>query len=168
MNPMPLHIALPLLLGGALLGPAAAASPAAAPGFDPVVFFAGRTSGEGTLKKIMSAVETTRVTGFGRIEGDVMVLDQTVAIAGEPVRKRQWRLRQIAPGRWSGTLSDARGSVNASAAGAVLTIAYVSKAGMAISQTLTLAPGGQSAHNVMKVRKLGFTVATLDETITRD
>ncbi len=163
----PLRIALPLMLAAVLSGPVAASAPAAT-GFDPVAFFAGPTSGEGTLKKLFSAAENTHVTGFGRMEGDVMVLDQAVAIAGEPLRKRQWRLRQVAPGHWSGTLSDARGAVDASAAGTVLTIAYVSKAGMAISQTLTLAPGGQSAHNVMKVRKLGFTVATLDETITRN
>ena len=76
--------------------------------------------------------------------------------------------RAVSPEHWAGTLSDARGAVNATAAGAVLTIAYTSNEGMEIVQKVTLAADGRSARNLMKVRKLGFTVATLDETITRD
>ena len=148
--------------------PAALLAQPAARTFDPVAFFEGQTTGEGQLRKIMSAAKATRVTGRGRIEGGVLVLDQSVAIAGEPRRERQWRLHAVAPGRWAGTLSDARGPVTASAAGAVLTIAYVSDDGMGITQAVTLAPDGRSARNRMKVRKLGLTVATLDETITRD
>ena len=148
--------------------PAALLAQPAARTFDPVAFFEGQTTGEGQLRKIMSAAKATRVTGRGRIEGGVLVLDQSVAIAGEPRRERQWRLHAVAPGRWAGTLSDARGPVNASAAGAVLTIAYTSNDGMGITQSVTLARDGQSARNLMKVRKFGMTVATLDETITRD
>ena len=149
-----------------------AALPSAAPaqaarGFDPVTFFSGRTTGEGRLKKMFSSAQATRVTGRGRLEGAVLVLDQTVTIAGEKPRDRQWRLRAAGPGRWTGTLSDARGAVNASAAGAVLTIAYTSNDGMGIMQQVTLAPDGQSARNLMKVKKFGMAVATLDETITR-
>ena len=148
--------------------PAALPAQPAARTFDPVAFFEGQTTGEGQLRKIMSAAKATRVTGRGRIEGGVLVLDQSVAIAGEPRRERQWRLHAVAPGRWAGTLSDARGPVTASAAGAVLTIAYTSNDGMGITQSVTLARDGQSARNLMKVRKFGITVATLDETITRD
>ena len=148
--------------------PAALPAQPAARTFDPVAFFEGQTTGEGQLRKIMSAAKATRVTGRGRIEGGVLVLDQSVAIAGEPRRERQWRLHAVAPGRWAGTLSDARGPVNASAAGAVLTIAYTSNDGMGITQSVTLARDGQSARNLMKVRKFGMTVATLEETITRD
>ena len=50
----------------------------------------------------------------------------------------------------------------------MLTIAYTSNDGMRITQTVTLAGDGQSARNLMRVRKFGMTVATLDETITRD
>lgn len=155
----------------AILATLPVSAPAQSPGaraFDPVAFFDGQTTGEGQLKKIMSAVKATRVTGLGRIEGGVLVLDQSVSIAGEPRRERQWRLHAVSPGRWAGTLSDARGPVNASAAGTVLTIAYTSNDGMGITQSVTLAPDGRSARNLMKVRKFGMTVATLDETITRD
>ena len=159
---------VPLAACAALV--AAAPAPASGPArtFDAVAFFTGSTSGEGKLKKMFSAAQTVRVTGRGRVEGGVLVLDQSVSITGEPKRERQWRLRADAPGRWSGSLSDARGPVLASAAGAVLTIAYTSNDGMGITQTVTLAPDGRSARNLMKIRKLGMTVATIDETITRD
>ena len=160
------RFALPLAACAALAAPSSAQAPART--FDAVAFFTGATSGEGTLKKVFSAPQKVRVTGRGRVEGSVLVLDQTVSIAGEPKKTRQWRLRADAPNRWSGTLSDAKGAVRASAAGAVLTIAYTSNDGMGVTQTVTLAPDGQSARNQMKIRKLGMTVATLDETITRD
>lgn len=163
--------ALLAVAAGALVITLAAAGPAHATltrGFDPVAFFSGKTTGEGRLKKMFSAAQASHVTGRGRIEGGVLVLDQTVTIAGERSREREWRLRAAGPGRWTGTLSDARGAVNASAAGPVLTIAYTSNEGMGIVQTITLAPDGRSARNLMRVRKFGMPVATLDETITRD
>ena len=164
--------ALPALLAcTALTASAAPGAPGQGGGarsFDAVAFFTGNTTGEGKLKKMFSAAQVVRVTGRGRVEGGVLVLDQTVSITGEPKRERQWRLRAGAPGRWSGTLSDAKGPVLAQASGAVLTIAYTSDDGMGITQTVTLAPDGQSARNRMKIRKLGMTVATIDETITRD
>lgn len=146
--------------------PSAAQSPAPR-GFDPVAFFDGRTIGEGRLKKIMSSAQATHVTGHGRVEGGVLVLDQSVTITGEPQRERQWRLRALSPNHWAGTLSDARGPVDATTAGRVLTIAYTSNDGMGISQTVSLAADGESARNMMRIRKFGITVATLDETITR-
>ena len=164
-NPFQVLVAAALL---ATLPSAAPAQSQTARGFDPVVFFTGRTTGEGRLKKLFSSAQATHVSGLGRIEGGVLVLDQNVTIAGEKPRDRQWRLRAVSPGHWAGSLSDARGPVNASAAGAVLTIAYTSNEGMGIVQSVTLAADGRSARNLMKVRKLGMTVATLDETITRD
>lgn len=159
----------PVVAAAVLLATAPSAAPAqAARGFDPVVFFSGKTTGEGRLKKLFSSAQATHVTGRGRMDGAVLVLDQTVTIAGEKTRERQWRLRAAGPGRWTGTLSDARGAVNASAAGAVLTIAYTSNEGMGILQKVTLAADGRSARNLMKVKKFGMAVATLDETITRD
>ena len=169
-----MHNPLRIVVVGALLAtlpaaaPAATASHAAARGFDPVVFFSGKTTGEGRLKKLFSSAQATHVIGRGRLDGAVLVLDQTVTIAGEKSRERQRRLRAAGPGHWTGTLSDARGAVDASAAGAVLTITYTSNDGMGIVQMVTLATDGRSARNLMKVKKFGMAVATLDETITRD
>jgi hypothetical protein len=151
------------------LAAGADAAPAPGPAFDPVAFFAGRSTGEGRLKKVFSAAQATHVVSEGKVDADgALVLDQTVRIEGEAVRQRQWRLRRVAPERYEGTLSDARGPVVATLAGGVLNIAYTDKAGYAFRQQLTLEPGGRQAHNLMKVRRFGLTVATVDETITRD
>ena len=166
-----MHGRFPIVAAAVLLATLSSAAPAQGPavrGFDPVVFFSGKTTGEGRLKKMFSSAQATHVTGRGRLDGAVLVLDQTVTIAGEPTRERQWRLHAAGPGRWTGTLSDARGAVDARAAGAVLTIAYTSNDGMGIVQQVTLAADGRSARNLMKVKKFGMAVATLDETITRD
>jgi hypothetical protein len=137
--------------------------------FDPVAFFAGRSTGEGRLKKLFSAEVATHVVSLGKVAPDgALVLDQTVRIDGDPVRTREWRLRKVSPVRYEGTLSDAKGPVMATVERGVLHIAYTDKHGFAFRQQVTLAPGGRQAHNVMKVRRFGLTIATVDETITRD
>ena len=157
------------MLAALALAPGAAAAPAPGPAFDPVAFFSGRSTGEGRLKKVFSAAQATRVVSLGKVDADgALVLDQTVRIEGEAVRQRQWRLRKVSAERYEGTLSDAKGPVVATLEGGVLHIAYTDKSGYAFRQRLTLEPGGRQAHNAMKVRRFGLTVATVDETITRD
>ena len=41
------------------------------------------------------------------------------------------------------------------------------RGGLRVDQVLTIAAGGQTASNVMKISKFGMTVATLTETIRR-
>ncbi len=148
-------------------GADAASPPGAA--FDPVAFFAGRTTGEGRLKKVFSAVQVTHVVSVGKVAADgALVLDQTVRIEGDPVRNREWRLRKVSAASYEGTLSDAQGPVVATVERGVLHIAYTDKHGFAFRQEVTLESGGRQAHNVMKVRRFGLTIATVDETITRD
>lgn len=141
---------------------------AATPAFDPVAFFTGSTQGIGQLKKVFSSAHRTVSHGHGVMRADgVLVLDQRVEEQGEPLRVRQWQLRQTAPGHFSGSLSDASGPVSATVAGNRLAIHYTMRGGMRVDQLLTLAAGGQSASNVMKISKFGMTVATLTETIRR-
>jgi len=136
--------------------------------FDPVAFFTGATVGNGSLKKVFSSPKASHVAGFGRLRRDGrLALDQTVTIAGEPVKTRQWLLRQTGPGQFAGTLSDASGPVEAQVSGSLLMIHYTMDGGMAVDQVLTIAEDGQSARNVMKIRKFGLVVATLNETIHR-
>jgi hypothetical protein len=159
-----------LALGAVALHSAQAAPAAAvaAEAFDPVTFFSGATEGRGRLKKVMSSARTTYVTGRGTMRRDgTFAIDQTVAIAGDPVKTRQWLLREIAPGRFGGSLSDASGPVSATVAGPRLSIRYSMNGGLAVEQVLVLAPGGRSARNLMKIRKFGIVVATLDETIRK-
>jgi hypothetical protein len=159
--------ALPALaLGGCIARPPIAA-PAPQPRFDVLAFFSGPTLGTGRLHKLFSKQEATLVHGTGHVEGDTLVLDQDVVEGNKPSRHRQWRIRQDAPGHFTGTLTDASGPVTATVEGNRLHIAFTMKGGFPTQQWLTLAPDGRSAHNVMIVTKLGVTVATLTEEIRK-
>jgi hypothetical protein len=137
--------------------------------FDPEAFFVGSTEGHGTLKKTMSARQTTHVTGTGKKRADgQLVIDQVVKIQGEPTKTRQWLLRETKPGSYSGTISDAKGNVTAWVDGSKLHIKYTMKEGnMSVSQVLTMAQDGKSVQNSMKIRRFGIVFATIDETIRK-
>lgn len=148
-----------------LLALALAAAPAT---FDPLRFFAGRTEGRASLHVILSGARAVRVHGTGAPQRDgSLVLDQVVETQGKPTTTRRWVLRQVAPGRYAGTLTDAVGPVAAEASGNRLHIHYRAKGKIAIEQWLTLAPDGRAADNRLTARRFGITVARLRETITR-
>lgn len=140
---------------------------ALAPRFSPQAFFAGATRGEGRLKIVMSGAKRVTVDGRGRMAGDTLVLDQTVTGASATPEQRQWRLREVAPGRYAGTLSDAAGPVAGEVTGSRLHLQFAMKRGLVADQWLDLAADGQSAQNRMVVTKFGMTVAVLNETIRR-
>lgn len=141
---------------------------AAAPIFDPAAFFQGHTEGEGDLRIAVRGRSAVHVHGHGHSEADgTLLLDQTVERADAKPAAREWRLRQTAPGRWRGTLSDAAGPVLATVHGNTLHIAFPMKGGLRVDQWLYLTPDGQTAHNRMTVRKFGAGVAALEETIRR-
>lgn len=138
------------------------------PTFDPIAFFAGHTHGRGTLKVLTKRRQTVTVEGHGVTErGGGIVLDQDVRRGDGPVKHRTWRLRQTAPGRYAGSLSDAVGPVTGEVTGNTLHLSFMMKGGLRAQQFLYLQPGGQVSRNRMVVTKLGVPVAGLDETITR-
>jgi hypothetical protein len=169
---LPLRLAAPL---AALLSlPACVSMPridspqAAAPPFKVSEFFTGRLHGEGVLEVMMSGSRSVRVTSVGRKARDgSIILDQEVREEGKPPRTRSWRLRETAPGRYAGTLSDAEGPVTGIVKGNRLHLSFRMRGDMDVDQWLTLAPGGRSARNVLRVRKMGLTVAAMDETIRK-
>ena len=141
---------------------------ATAPDFDPIAFFAGHTEGRGTLAIIMRRHQPTLVEGHGvEATNGTIVLDQDVRRGSGAASHRQWRLRQVAPGRYVGTLSDAIGPVEGNVSGNCLHLSFRMKGGLEAQQWLYLQPGGQTARNRMLVKKFGLTVASLDETIVR-
>ncbi len=124
------------------------------------------------MKIAFRKAEAVRVEGRGRIEGDVIVLDQVVRRGRRAAETRQWRLRHEGAGRYSGTLSDAAGPVVGQAEGNVLHLRFAMKGGVRADQWLTLqttpgAQGGARVENVMIMRKFGLPVARLDEVILR-
>ena len=142
---------------------------APAPVFDPAVFFSGRTEGRGTLSVVLHRQRPTLVRGYGRRAPDGgIVLEQVVMQGGGRPERRTWHLREVASGRWAGTLSDASGPVTGSVTGNRLHLSFAMKGGLKAEQWLYLKQGGQVAENVMVVRKFGIPVARLAETITRE
>ncbi len=137
--------------------------------FDPAAFFTGRTTSEGTLSQIFASDKVTRVSTFGtrQTNGD-MLLEQDVQIGSQPVRHRTWRLRETAPGRFAGTISDAADDLAGTLNGNALTLTYTMDNNLGVHQVITVNPGGQSAQNVMRIRRFGITVARLEETIRRE
>lgn len=141
---------------------------AATPAFDPLRFFTGPTRGTGELKVIFRKRVPIHVRGSGRITPDgTLILDQNVVEGQKPPRDRQWRLRQVAPGRYSGTLTDARGPVIGDIEGGRLNLRFTTKDGFGIRQTLTPDATGRVLDNRLTVHRFGITVATLRERIVR-
>ena len=104
----------------------------------------------------------------GRMERGVLVIDQVVEEEGKPARTRQWRLSRSGANGITGTLSDARGPVSGDVTGNVLNLRYrLVEGGVSVEQTITLHPGGRTAHNRMTFRRYGLNVATVEETIRR-
>jgi len=140
---------------------------AATPTFDPLLFFAGQTRGEGQLKVVLRAEVPVSVRGTGRMDSDTLVLDQVVAEGTKPPRVRQWRLKKVAAGRYEGTLTDAQGPVVGEVDGSTLHLRFTSSSGFQVQQWLTLAADGRSAANHLQARRFGIVVATLNEKIDK-
>lgn len=140
---------------------------AAATGFDPVDFFRGRTQGVGTLKAALQKSKTIRVDSIGREQKDgALLLTQTIHEPGKAPRTRTWRMRKEPSGRYSGTLSDAKGPVRVDVEPTGIRIRYTDKDNLAFDQRLT-ATGPREVRNRMTVKRFGIRVATFDEVIRK-
>ncbi len=157
------------LIALVLAAPASAAHRADAPTrFDPLAFFAGHTEGRGHLKIVLRKTRAVAVHGDGRRIGrDTITLRQTVEEAGKPTKHREWRIREVTPGHYSGTLTDAVGPITGLEVGGRLKLTFRMKGGLHATQWIEPAPDGGSAHNRLTISKFGLPVAHLDETIRR-
>ncbi len=155
----------------ALTACTAAAPPEASqpgPAFDPVAFFTGPTHGDGKLDQVMKDRRTVTVDSIGRPERDgSLTLIQRIAMQGDPPRTRVWKLKQVAPGRYGGSLTDASGPVETLAIGRAIRIRYPMKGGLQVEQWLVAMPGGRVLDNRMTVHTWGMRVATLRERIEK-
>lgn len=143
---------------------------AALTAINPLAFFTGTTHGTGTMKILFKGSQALHVTSHGLPDGHGGIsLDQDVTEANESSKRRHWELRPTSPTTLVGTLSpDASGPVAGAISGRTMTLAYSMKGGLTAAQTLTLQPGGVVLMNHMTVKKLGLTVATIDERITKE
>lgn len=135
--------------------------------FDPVEFFRGRTHGVGTLKAALQKSKIIRVDSIGREQKDgALLLIQTVHEPGKAPRTRTWRMRKEPSGRYSGTLSDAKGRVRVDVEPTGVRIRYTDKDNLAFDQRLT-ATGPRQVSNRMTIKRFGIRVATYDEVIRK-
>ena len=167
--PIGVAVALATLVASGCLASRPPLGPASAtPVFDPAEFFVGRSTGTGELSIRARGTEPVRVESVGTELADGRVrLVQTIRRGdGEPT-ERTWVLERQAPGRWTGTLTEARGPVEATVDGNELRIRYRTGPVTTVRQRLRLQPGGRVALNHLSVRVLGVPVARLAERIEK-
>lgn len=142
------------------------AAPAQA-AFNPLEFFRGHTHGDGTLKIIFQSAKRIEVDSEGVPEKDgSLVLKQVIHKSGQPARTRYWRLRQTAPDRFGGSLTDAASPVRVDVTPEGVRIRYRGKDNLNFDQMLTPVSATE-VRNRMRVKRFGIIVARFDEVITK-
>lgn len=144
-------------------------APASAePVTNPMRFFEGRTESSGTIKVFMKQAYRSHSFGSGRIEPDgTLVLVQQVRDEGRPPRERRWKIRQVGPGRFLGSMSEAAGPVSIEEVGGSYRFSYKMKGNLSVVQLLVPLAGGTVARSTVKIRKFGVTVGAADGTIRK-
>ena len=134
----------------------------------PLRFFEGRTEMLSIVKVIMKKPYRSRTLGAGRIlPDDSLALIQQVYDEGQAPELRSWRIRQLAPGHFAGSMTEAVGPVVVDQMGGSYRFKFRMKGNLAVEQWLTPLPGGRSARTSLTVRKLGMQVATSVGTVRR-
>ena len=120
------------------------------------------------VKLIARKSYRSKTTGQGTIQPDGSLhLVQHVRDEGRKAYDRHWRIRQVSPGRFTGTMSEARGPVVVEQIGNRYRFRFKMKGSISIEQWLTPIAGGRSARSKVTIRKLGVTVGHSDGTIRK-
>jgi hypothetical protein len=145
------------------------AAPAAAQRPDnPMRFFEGRTESDGTIKLIAKRPFRSHAIGRGELKPDgTLLFVQHVEDEGRDPFNRIWRIRSIGPGRYEGTMSEARGPVKIDQVNGNYRFRFTMKSNVQVEQWLIPDPGWKSARNKMTIRKFGMVVGRADGTIRK-
>jgi len=156
---------------GAFAGAAMVCVPvsvAAVPLENPLRFFEGRTESVGTMKMIMKKPYRVRSIGQGKITADgSLILVQKVQDDGEPPKERTWRIRRVGPGKFSGTMTEAKGPVTIEQVGEGYRFRFKIHGGLSVEQWVTPDPGGRTGSSKLTIRKYGMKVASSDARIRK-
>ena len=140
----------------------------AGPAFDPIAFFTGTSHGDARLDQLFKPARTVTVDSVGTLQANGSIsLAQHIVTPGDKPRDRVWNLRMVAPGRYTGSLTDANGPVETIAIGRAIRIRYPMKSGLQVEQWLVALPGGRALDNRLNVTKWGMNVASLHERIEK-
>jgi hypothetical protein len=89
-------------------------------------YFVGRVDAWGMFQKRSGEViKRFHVAIDGRLEGDVLILDEHFTYSDGSKQRRVWTLRPDGPGRWRGTADDVVGEARGEVAGNALRWRYV-------------------------------------------
>ena len=105
--------------------------------------------------------------GRGIISDGVLSLIQQVEEDGKAPFDRKWRMRQVAPGRFTGTMTEAVGPVTVDEVGDRYRFRFKLKGSLSVEQWLTPQPGGKVARSKVTIRKLGMTVGRSEGTVRK-
>ena len=130
---------------------------------DPLKFFEGRTETLSTVKMVMKKPFRSRSIGRGKLLRDRSLdLVQRVEDEGRPPHERRWKIRQVGPGRFAGTMSEAIGPVTIEETPKGYRFRFKLKDNMAVEQWLMPIAGGSSARSKVTVRRFGIAVFRSD------
>ena len=131
-------------------------------------FFTGKTHAENVLKIAFRKAVPLVVDSVGGKgdKGDFVLID-TVHEGDKPVRTRKWIMRQVGPGRYTGSLSDATSPVDIRVSGDSALVQYTMKGGLKVRQQMHLHPDGKSLVNQVVVKKFGLRFATVEGKIRK-
>ena len=157
------------LLPALMLGILAMSGPGrAAPLSDPMRFFEGETESISTVKVVMKRPFRSRSLGRGKMLPDRSLdLVQRVEDEGKPVFERRWKIRQVGPGRFAGTMSEAVGPVVIEYTPSGYRFQFKMKGNLAVEQWLVPQSDGERAKSRIIIRKFGIPVARSEGTIRR-
>lgn len=135
---------------------------------DPLSFFEGKTETLSTVKVVMKKSFKSRSIGRGKLLGDRSLdLVQRVEDEGKPPHERRWKIRQVGPGRFAGTMSEAVGPVTIEETPKGYRFRFKLKDNMTVEQWLTPVAGGSSARSKVTVRRFGIPVFRSDGVIRK-
>ena len=140
----------------------------AAGGDDPLRFFEGKTESIGTVKIAMKKPFRSRAIGNGQITDDgTLILVQRVEDQGQQPRDRRWKMRKVAPGKYSGTMTEARGPVTVEEVEGKFRFRFRMDGNVSIEQWLVPSKDGRSASSNITIRKYGVLVGRSDSIIKK-
>ena len=124
-------------------------------------FFEGRTESIGTVRLVTKKPFQSKAIGKGEIRDDgSLVLVQRVYDQGEQPRDRRWHMRKVAPGRYTGTMSEAKGPVTVEEVKGNYRFRFRMDGSVSVEQWLIPSPDGRSAHSKVSIRKYGIPVGS--------
>src|SRR4051812_38902190 len=134
----------------------ASSAAVAVPLAHPLRFFEGHTESVGTMRVVMSKSRQVRSSGDGTIGQDgSLTLVQQVRDEGQRPHKRIWRIRQVGPTKFSGTMTEATGPVTIEQVGGAYRFRFAMRGGLSVEEWLIPNADGNSGSSSLTVRKFG-------------